>query len=117
MGEGARTRIRHLVVTDPMRVFLEVKGHGAIGVTKHGFDQFRTRLKNVSAVDAWKEMQRIAKAGMVPMREYQRGSRKLFHAESHWAFIVGEDGNLITAYSDLNPGKHVPQESDTREFR
>lgn len=117
VGEGAGTRVKHLVVTEPMRVLLDVKGHGTIGVTKHGFDQFRTRLNNVGAVDAWKEMQRIAKVGMVSTREYHRGSRKLFHAESHWAFIVGEDGNLITAYSDLNAGKHVQQETDTRALR
>ncbi|MDO5947936.1 hypothetical protein [Burkholderia cepacia] len=113
VGEGAKTRERHLSVSEPLKLFLDVKGHGKVGVRQHSFDQFRARLNHVSAVVAWKEMQRVAKAGMLPIRNPERGSTKLYHAESHWVFVVGDDGYFVTAYTDFNAGKHALLAGDT----
>lgn len=117
VGEGAKTRERHLRVSEPLKLLLDVKGHGKVGVRQHSFDQFRARLNHASAVDAWKEMQRVAKAGMSPIANPERGSTRLYHADSHWVFVVGDDGYLITAYTAFNVGKHAQQAGDKPAIR
>jgi hypothetical protein len=117
VGEGAKTRERRLSVSEPLKLLLDVKGHGKVGVRQHSFDQFRARLNHVSAVDAWKEMQRIAKAGMSPIPNPERGSTRLYHADTHWVFVVGDDEYLVTAYTGFNVGKHVRQAGGTPELQ
>ncbi|CAB3767505.1 hypothetical protein [Paraburkholderia humisilvae] len=117
VGEGASTRVRHLSVSEPLKLVLDVKGHGRVGVRQHGFDQFRARLNHVNVTDAWKEMQRVAKAGMWPIPNPERGSTRLYHADSHWVFVVGDDGYLITAYTEFNVEKHAQQAGDRPEFQ
>lgn len=117
LGEGAATRVRRIEVTEPPKLFMEVKGYGRVSVRQHAFEQFRARLNQASAVDAWREMQRVGRAGMVPIRNEERGSTKLFHAETYWVFVVADDGNLVTSYPDLKLGKHALPGTDTRVSR
>lgn len=107
IGEGAKTRVRALAVSDVPTLSLVVKGHGTVHVRQHGFAQFRARLNHVNATDAWKEMQRVAKAGMVPVPNPERGSTKLYDPAKHWVWVVGDDGNLITAYTGLHLKKQA----------